>query len=58
MGELRQDTAELLVRSSEGEEGRRRGFDGEVELVGARAGGSGVLERGSEENGEKGRGTE
>ena len=37
VGELRQDTAELLVRSSEGEEGRRRGFDGEVELAGVRA---------------------
>ena len=37
MGELRQDTAELLVRSSEGGEGRRSGFDGEVELVGVRA---------------------
>ena len=34
VGELRQDTAELLVRSIEGGEGRRRGFDGEVELAG------------------------
>ena len=32
-----------MVRSIEGGEGRRRGFDGEVELVGARAGGGGVL---------------
>ena len=37
VGELRQDTAELLVRSIEGGEGRRRGFDGEVELAGVRA---------------------
>ena len=32
-----------MVRSIEGGEGRRWGFDGEVELVGARAGGGGVL---------------
>ena len=32
-----------MVRSIEDGEGRRRGFDGEVELVGARAGGGGVL---------------
>jgi len=37
VGELHQDTAELLVRSIEGGEGRRRGFDGEVELAGVRA---------------------
>ena len=36
VGELCQDTAELLVRSIEGGEGRRRGFDGEVELAGVR----------------------
>jgi len=48
VGELRQDTAELLVRSSEGGEGRRKGFDGEVALTGARAGG-GVLGSGDRE---------
>ena len=41
--ELRGSEAERLVRSIEGGEGWRRGFDGEVELVGARAGGGGVL---------------
>ena len=41
--ELRGSEAERLVRSIEGGEGRRWGFDGEVELVGARAGGGGVL---------------
>ena len=34
VGELRQDTAEMLVRSIEGGEGWRRGFDDEVELAG------------------------
>ena len=37
VGELRQDMAELLVRSIEGGEGRRRVLDGEVELAGVRA---------------------
>ena len=37
MGELRQDTAELLVRSIEGGAVRRRGSGGEVELAGVRA---------------------
>ena len=47
--ELRGSEAERLVRSIKGGEGRRNGFDGEVELVGARAGGGGDLEFLSEE---------
>ena len=43
VGKMREGEAELLVRSIEGGERRRRGFDGEVELVGAWAGVGGVL---------------
>ena len=37
VGKMREGETELLVRSIEGGERRRRGFDGEVELAGVRA---------------------
>ena len=55
--ELRGSEAERLVRSIEGGEGRRRGFDGEVKLVEVRAEGRRCSAAWERVKGERARGT-